>query len=172
MLQAAIQSNREVELVLAGAATAEMDAAIKDSAASGVRYLGVIPVGQVPEVISECRVGLVLLHPLPNYLESQPTKLYEYMASGRPFIGSNFGAWIEQLDAYGCGIFVDPLDTDAIGAALDALLSDEALARAMGERGRKAFGEHFQFEYEAVRLVNMTREFLAPVGDNPRRRFD
>ena len=41
-------------------------------------------------VIARCHIGLALLKPIPNYYESYPTKLFEYMALGLPVITSNF----------------------------------------------------------------------------------
>ena len=126
----------------------------------GVRYCGTLPAADIPDLLADTRVGLALFHPLPNNLESQPTKIYEYMAAGRPFVASDFPSWVAQLGSFGCGIFVDPMDDVAIARAVDTLRSNVELARAMGRRGRLAWERNFTFEPEAERLVALTRKLL------------
>lgn len=121
------------------------------------RYLGVVEVQQIPDLLASARLGLALLQPLPNYLDSQATKIYEYMAAGRPFLASNFASWMAQLGPYDCGVFVDAADTDAVRLAVQRLLADTDAARLMGRRGRSAFEQHFVFDREAPKLVELTR---------------
>jgi len=160
MLEAVAASTRGANLVLAGPiSTASLVAQIQ-ARPDNVKYLGVIPVESIPEVLASSRAGLAVLNPLPNYLESQSTKIYEYMAAGRPFIASNFPSWEGQFGEFGCGIFVDPLSSEAIRVAIDLFLSDTELTREMGERGRKALVNNFTFEVEASRLVATTCKLL------------
>lgn len=128
-----------------------------------VTYHGVLPASEVPRVVDEGAVGMVLFHPLPNNLEAQPTKIFEYMAAERPFICSDFPFWRELVGDHGCGLFVDPQDPVAIAAALDTLLEDRELAARMGKNGRLAVEQSFSFENEAARLVDATRR-LFPRG--------
>lgn len=108
----------------------------------------------VRDVMSHSVAGLVTLLPLPNYLDSLPTKMFEYMAAGIPVIASNFALWREIIEENGCGVCVDPVDPEAIAAAIDYLVSHPAIARSMGERGRKAVLEQYNWDIEAGRLTD------------------
>jgi len=159
MMRAVEASTREARLLLVGpVASAELRRNIEHSQTA--KYIGRVSASEVPQLIADARLGLAVLHPLPNYLEAQSTKLFEYMAAGRPFIASNFPSWLSLLGPYDCGLFVDPLDTDALTAAIDSLLGDVQMARSMGERGRAALLHHFGFEREAVKLIGMTSRLL------------
>lgn len=169
MLAGIRASASRVLLVLAGpvsqAALSQIDAADPVT----TRYIGTIPVTEVPATISGADVGLALLHALPNYLESQSTKIYEYMAAGKPFIASNFPAWVEQLGPFDCGIFVDPYDPAAVASAVDHLASDRSGAQEMGSRGREAFENFFTFDREALSLERLMRQWIhqhASAGPN------
>lgn len=148
------------ELVLAGNVTSVGEISILEGTGPNVRHLGVISVDDIPALLASSRLGLALLHPLPNYLESQSTKIYEYMAAARPFIASDFPSWREQLQGFNCGFFVDSSDNDAVAHALETLLSDLETASQMGNRGREAFELNFVFERQADVLVTLTKRLL------------
>jgi glycosyltransferase involved in cell wall biosynthesis len=161
MLRAVGAARQPTRLVLAGAASSDMRREIEADSSGRVRYLGLLPVDRVPGVIAESDVGLVLFHPLPNHLECQPTKLFEYMAAGKPFIASNFAAWQELLGEFDCGYFIDPTDPLALQTVIDRIAACPAEASARGVRARRALVEHFVFEGESERLVGLTRGLLA-----------
>ena len=98
--------------------------------------------------------GLVVLHPEKSFLTSQPTKLFEYMAAGIPVIASDFPLWRSIVSTADCGILVDPLDGRSIAAAIESLLSNPERARAMGQRGRQAVEEHFNWANEEETLLS------------------
>lgn len=147
-------------LTIAGVVSSEVDQALRDKPLPTVTYLGNVPVGEVPGLISDSIAGLALLHPLANYLESQPTKLFEYMAAGRPFVASNFAYWKKLFGPFECGFFVDPSDPDAIREAIEVLASDLAMASAMGQRGRSALERNFTFETQAIKLRRVVERLL------------
>ena len=67
---------------------------------------------------------------------AQPSKLLEYMATGRPLIHAGRGSACRLLDDVGCGIVIPPEDPDAIVSAIATLTSDRDRANRLGRRGR------------------------------------
>ena len=116
---------------------------------------------QVAEVLAETRVGIVTLHPTPKYLDSYPTKLFEYMAAGLPVIASDFPQWRRFVEEAQCGLLVDPLDPDAIAEAMRWMLERPDEAAAMGARGREAVRTRYSWEREAPRLLAFYEELHA-----------
>jgi glycosyltransferase involved in cell wall biosynthesis len=108
----------------------------------------------VVELLRRARVGLVLFYESPNHTEAQPTKLFEYMAAGIPVVASDFPLWRAIVDESGCGLLVDPRDPRAIAGAIEWLLRNPAEAAAMGERGRRAVVERYNWDVEAQRLID------------------
>ena len=118
----------------------------------------------VAAALSRARVGLVVLQPRPNYLEALPVKLFEYMAAGIPCVASDFPLWREIIETAQCGLLVDPGDPEAIAAAVAWLLENESDAREMGQRGREAVENVYNWEGEARRLVDLYARFGADSG--------
>ena len=108
----------------------------------------------VREVLKRSLAGIVTFHPLPNHLDSHPTKMFEYMSSGIPVIASNFPLWRDIIEGNQCGICVDPLDPEAIAAAIDYLVTHPQAAKAMGENGSRAVREKYNWTVQAHRLTD------------------
>lgn len=109
----------------------------------------------VAERLAAARVGLVVLHPEPDFLRSIPIKLFEYMSAGLPVIASDFPYWRELLEPIECASFVDPLDSSRIAGAIEELLADEDRATEMGRRGATAVRERLNWEREAPKLLEL-----------------
>ena len=114
----------------------------------------------------DARVGLVVFQPVENYIDAQPTKLFEYLASGVPVVASDFPVWREIVAAVDAGLLVDPTDPAAVSAAIDALLDDPERAAAMGRRGRAAVLERYRWEPQGARLVDLYSRLLAGVAED------
>jgi colanic acid biosynthesis glycosyl transferase WcaI len=67
---------------------------------------------------------------------AMPSKLVEYMASGRPLIYAGNGAAAHEIERIGSGLAVPPEEPEAIETAIQALLGDARRAVALGEAGR------------------------------------
>ncbi len=118
-----------------------------------VEYRGLVGRAEVAQILAEARVGLVLLHPMVNYLDSLPVKMFEYMSAGLPVVASNFPLWRQLLDEVGAGTCVDPLDPAAIARAVNQLLENPERAAAMGQAGREAVLTTYFWEKEAAKLA-------------------
>ncbi len=120
---------------------------------SHVDYPGLLGRDDVVAGLRDAKVGLVLDHPISNYLEGYSTKMFEYMACGLPFICSNFPLWVKIVAEDDCGITVDPFDNDAVVAAFTRLLDDPAEAARIGENGRQAILNKYNWEVEFDKLL-------------------
>ena len=108
----------------------------------------------VSRVMSRAVAGLVTLHPTPNHLEALPVKMFEYMAAGIPVIASRFPLLRDIVEGNACGVCVDPADPVAIAAAIDHFVLHPALAMRMGENGRRAVLEKYNWAVESRKLVS------------------
>jgi glycosyltransferase involved in cell wall biosynthesis len=115
------------------------------------------------EILHHVRGGLVLFHPAENHIEAMPQKIFEYMGAGLPVIASDFPLWRHILGDSGCGILVDPQDTRAIARAIEFILTNPHEAEEMGRRGRAAVLEHYNWDVQAERLVNLYSELVKPL---------
>lgn len=107
----------------------------------------------VRRAMERAMAGLVTLHPVTNYLDALPVKMFEYMAAGLPVIASRFPLWQEIVEGNGCGICVDPMDPGAIAAAIDHFCRHPQEARRMGENGRRAVHARYNWRGEADKLL-------------------
>ncbi|MFN3282668.1 MAG: glycosyltransferase family 4 protein [Pseudothermotoga sp.] len=127
---------------------------------SRVEYLGWLNRRKVMELLNNVRVGLVIFHPEPNNIESQPIKLFEYMAAGLPVVASDFPLWRQIVQEVGCGLLVDPLDPKTISRAITWLLEHPTEAEAMGKRGKQAVLEKYNWEKEAEKLLKFYENLI------------
>ena len=125
-----------------------------------VRFLGWLQPTEIYKHLAEAEVGLVCLHPEPRYVIAWPVKLFEYMAAGLPVIASNFPLWREIVEGNECGLTVDPLNPQEIAEVIEYLLEHPDLRRKMGENGRRAVEEKYNWEKEGRRLLKLYEELL------------
>src|SRR5690606_19538325 len=102
-----------------------------------VRYLGWQNRAQVAELLGRARMGIVMFLPIANHLESEPTKLFEYMSAGLPVVASNIPHWEEMVRGRGYARLADPNEPSQIAAAMLDLLERPEEAEAMGIRGHE-----------------------------------
>jgi glycosyltransferase involved in cell wall biosynthesis len=129
-----------------------------------VNWLGLLDRSGIASLLNRVRAGLVVLHPDQPYVDSQPTKLFEYMAAGIPVIASDFPLWRSIIQEAGCGILVDPLDTHAVAAAIERLMTNDGEAQAMGQRGRRAIEKRYSWANEEQTLLSFYSSLLPGSG--------
>ncbi len=132
----------------------DLEVAIKADAGWGkVNELGFLGRQQVRDVLGRSMAGLVTLHPVANLIDALPIKMFEYMSASIPVIASNFPLWREIVGDNQCGLLVDPLDPGAIARAIDYLVTHPDEARRMGENGRKAVIERYNWPVQEKKLL-------------------
>lgn len=126
-----------------------------------VNEMGFLDREGVREVLGRSIAGLVTFMPLPNHVDAQPNKMFEYMSAGLPVIASDFALWREIIEDGECGICVDPRDAAAIAEAIEALLADRQEARRLGENGRAAVLKRYNWSIEENKLLSLYASLLA-----------
>lgn len=153
----------DIEITVVGRCPTELAAEMRRIAGSGASRLKIIGEGYfVPfEKIAafyrsdEWIAGLAVFPRTPHYVQKELTKFFEYMAAEIPIICSNFPVWQELVEGNGVGICVDPDDMESIRRAIEKLTENEDIATAMGQRGKKAVAERFNWDVEAAKLLSL-----------------
>lgn len=135
-------------------------AAHEDKGWQRVDALGFVGREGVCDVLSRCMAGLVTFLPLPNHIDAQPNKMFEYMSAGVPVIGSHFPLWKQIIEGNQCGLCVDPLDPKAIAEAIDYLVTHPAEAEKMGRNGQKAVQEKYNWAIEEQKLLEFYNSLI------------
>ncbi len=78
--------------------------------------------------------------------EGSPLAVMEYMAAGLPVVATEVGGVPRLIEHGHTGLLVPRRDPQALASALEHLLGDRVLARAMGERGRERQQREFSFD--------------------------
>ncbi len=125
---------------------------------SKVVYYGFVNREKVKEIFRLVKVGIVTFLPEPNHLDSCPNKLYEYMSAGIPVVASNFPLWKSIVEDNHCGVCVDPADPEQIACAIHYLLDNPEEALEMGNNGRKAVMQKYNWENEGKKLLDIYKK--------------
>lgn len=120
-----------------------------------VNDLGFLDSKQVLGTLNRSKAGLVVLHPVRSYIDAQPVKMFEYMAAGIPVIASDFPLWREIIERNDCGICVAPNDPEAIAQAIRRIVDEPETARRMGENGRRAVVDRYNWASEEKKLITL-----------------
>lgn len=147
--------NIDVELNLAGAFSPAslIETAKQHKAWQKVNFMGYLNRKDVYKLMSNSIAGLVILLPLQSYKDSLPIKLFEYMSAGLPVICSNFPLWESIVIDAKCGICVNPLNKNEVSEAILKIKNSELLAHEMGENGRDAIINKYNWTIEEQKLI-------------------
>lgn len=107
------------------------------------------------EYSKNAKIGICILKPLRNYINSYSTKIFEYMAIGLPVITSNFKIYTEIIEKYQCGICVNPNKPDEIAKAIERIINNPNESKQMGLNGIKAVEQKFNWEIEKKKLYKL-----------------
>jgi glycosyltransferase involved in cell wall biosynthesis len=134
-----------------------------------VRMTGRVPPTEIPSYLAACDVlvspHVPLEHDTPFF--GSPTKLFEYMAAGRPIAASRLGQIAEVLEHERTALLVEPGNEGELATALKQLAENEDLRDRLG-RAARLDAERYSWTAHAQRVVD---EFHAlPEDRRPRRR--
>jgi glycosyltransferase involved in cell wall biosynthesis len=101
---------------------------------------------------------------LPSLWEGLPMSLLEAMASGLPIVATEVSGTVRVMAPDQTGILVPPGDSQRLAQAIERLLSDSALAQAMGAAARRRVAAEFSAQKQADEHLALYRRLLDGCG--------
>ncbi|EEO3343492.1 glycosyltransferase [Listeria monocytogenes] len=124
-----------------------------------IKMYGRIPYTEIWEHYASAHVGLCLLHPIPNYMHSLATKLFEYMAAGLPILVTNIPDWKNLIEETGTGLTTNVFNMQDITDQAEKMMQSQALRDRFSDNGRKAFNSRYNWQTEEKKLVSLYHKF-------------
>ena len=109
-------------------------------------------------IASGMDIGLCIIWPMKNSMESYPTKLFEYMAIGLPIITSDFDLYRRVVTDHECGFCVDPLNPADLKNAIKTIHMDVKKSELMGENGKSTVKNFYNWESQKPVLSKVYEE--------------
>ena len=125
-----------------------------------VNEMGLVSREVLRQVLARSMAGLVTFHAVPNHIDSQPNKMFEYMSAGVPVIASDFPLWRDIVIGNKCGLCVDPSNPKDVAAAIEFIVKNPDEAKRMGENGRASITKYYNWAAEELKLFRFYEEIL------------
>jgi len=156
----------EISLLLLGPVSNDLKREIinylkKHNIYNNVYLVDRVPYKEVSNYLSQCKIGMVLLLPIPKYKKNIPIKLFEYMAHGLPVVGSDLPTIRRFVEGACSGILVDPLKPDEIYRAVKNLLTDTALYNTFSYNGWKKIRNEWNWNAMEEKLLSLYDRLLS-----------
>ena len=134
--------------------------------ADRVRFLTGVPDSDLPALYNTAEIYLGVSRLMEHRVEGFGISLAEASACGVPVVAGRSGGIPEAVRDGSTGLLVEAERAEAVAAALRRLLDDSALRRRLGQEGRRAVEEYFNWDRVAGDLVRIGQE--AGAGAAPR----
>ena len=116
-------------------------------------FSGWIPFEKVPNFISACDLGLVILPDINSARIRVTLKGFEYWACEKPIVVSDLPALREIVPPWETGLFYKPGDPKDLAEKTCVLLEDRYMSKKMGKAGRKLVENEYSWDKLATQFV-------------------
>jgi glycosyltransferase involved in cell wall biosynthesis len=125
-----------------------------------IEFTGRVERDEMPELLRQSRV-LALARPASRQAEGGfPTKLGEYLASGRPVVVTAVGDIPHYLVHREHALLARPGDVEDFAGKLAEVLSDRPAGEAMAAKGRKLADEVFDYRIQGRKLYDWLQSLM------------
>jgi glycosyltransferase involved in cell wall biosynthesis len=120
--------------------------------------------GQIADWLSQATIGLVPTRPIVAYHHALPIKLFEFMIAEVPVLAANLPGIAPYVRTSGAGLLFESGNPVSLAEGICRMLTDEAGLRRMGENGRRAVEEKWNWGKMEERLFEVYGELDALTG--------
>jgi glycosyltransferase involved in cell wall biosynthesis len=125
-----------------GADKARLEQRVAERGLGRVTLRPGVPHEQVPALLAAADICLVPLRDVPLFSSFIPSKMFEYLAAGKPVVGALAGEAAQILREAGACV-VPPGDSAALAEVIRTLAADPARRAEMGRQGRCYVEKYF-----------------------------
>jgi len=126
----------------------------------GIELVRKVPYEEISQFLSTATIAWLPWPATPNNEKGTPVKLFEYMAARLPIVASDMGFIKEIIEGNRCGLLAEPGNPEAHAESILYLFEHPEERRRMGENGRRAVQEKYNWENEGKKLLALYEELL------------
>lgn len=165
IVRAINQVGEDVRYMIIGNIADEEKVITENDIKNRVDIKGWVDKKTLDSILQHSTAGIVIFDYVPEccYKDGQvgSNKIFEYMLNGLPVICTDFRLWKEMIiDKYQCGICVKPGSVEQIKSAVEWMLLNPEESRKMGERGRYAIINEFNWEKGLPEYISLYEQIV------------
>lgn len=131
----------------------------REGLSKNIEFTGLVARKNIPLMFSESLIGIAALKKMPSLEYAVPTKAYEYMACGIPFVGCGNGE-IRYLAEKSRGGVIADNSPQAIAEIIMDLLNNPQRMSEMGKNGR----EFVKRYYDRKQIATLLKTYIDNIG--------
>ena len=151
-------------LVGSGSLHTEVEKQLESETQEGrVILTGAVPHNRVPGLLDACDILVAPHVPLADGSDffGSPTKIFEYMATGKAIVASRLGQIGEVLVDQETALLVEPGNVAELTGAIMKLIESESLRARLGARAREVAEREHTWEHNARRVLETYQSLTA-----------
>lgn len=126
---------------------------LKDTLKDHITYYPWSEINDFPSYVESSEICISPLLKNPQHESGVANKIFQYMLFGKPLLVSDCTPQVEIITKTGCGLAFKNGDPADLASKLSELLSDPALRKTMGEKGRKAVLEEYNTDIQGAEIL-------------------
>lgn len=129
----------------------------KKDGLSNVTFLDQQPREIINDYCAISDVGVAILPKIDIFKTVYPSKVFDYLAAGKPVILGVDGVARELVEQHKCGIYVNPEDVIMFREQIIKLKNDKILLKSMSNNGIKLMKNNFDREKLALKYIEQLK---------------
>ena len=140
-----LENNKDIVFLIVGGGPLKKDLEfkIKNLKLDNVILAGQRPREEMPVFVSKGDVCLIPYKNSSTFQKNVPSKMFDYMASGKPIIINLEGAASDIIKKAQAGLVVEPENASALAKAIEQLYNNKFLRKKMGDLGKSYVEKYY-----------------------------